>query len=51
MVMIYSLGSVSGAHLNPAVTLVVLLSKRHKITPHEAFAYMLSQSVGSILAA
>lgn len=51
MVMVYSLGSVSGGHFNPAVTLAIMLSKRHKITPHEALRYIVSQCVGSTLAA
>lgn len=51
MVMIYALGSVSGAHLNPAVTLGVLLSGRNKIGPIDACAYMLSQCLGGICAA
>merc|ERR1719160_2146731 len=51
MVMIYALGSVSGAHLNPAVTLGVLLSGRNKIGPIDAIAYMCFQCLGGILAA
>lgn len=51
MVMIYALGSVSGAHLNPAVTLGVLLSGRNKIAPIDACAYMVSQCLGGICAA
>jgi len=51
MVMIYALGSVSGAHLNPAVTLGVLLSGRNKIGPLDAIAYMCFQCLGGILAA
>jgi aquaporin Z len=48
--MIYALGSVSGAHLNPAVTLGVLLSGRNKIAPIDACAYMVSQLLGGICA-
>merc|ERR1719463_666894 len=51
MVMIYALGSVSGAHLNPAVTLGVLLSGRNKINPLDACAYMCVQCLGGICAA
>merc|ERR1719420_1612777 len=51
MVMIYALGSVSGAHLNPAVTLGVLLSGRNKIGPLDACAYMICQCLGGICAA
>merc|ERR1719181_186690 len=51
MVMIYALGSVSGAHLNPAVTLGVLLSGRNKINPFDAVLYMCVQCLGGICAA
>merc|ERR1719311_394626 len=51
MVMIYALGSVSGAHLNPAVTFGVLLSGRNKINPFDAIAYMCFQCLGGICAA
>merc|ERR1719191_2235803 len=50
MVMIYALGTVSGAHLNPAVTLGVLLSRRGKIGPLDALCYMIFQCVGGICA-
>ena len=50
MVMIYSLGSVSGAHFNPAVTLAVYLSGRGIITLKEMFLYMLSQNFGALFA-
>merc|ERR1719161_772543 len=50
MVMIYALGSVSGAHLNPAVTLGVFLSGRNKIGAIDACGYMCSQCLGGICA-
>jgi len=51
MVMIFALGSVSGAHFNPAVTLAVLLAGRGKIKPKDAALYMLFQVAGGVLAA
>lgn len=50
MVMIYALGSVSGGHFNPAVTLAIAMSGRDKICPYEAVLYVLSQLVGGIAA-
>ncbi len=49
MVLIYSLGEISGAHLNPAVTIGFWVAKRFKwkeVTP-----YVFSQLVGALLAA
>lgn len=45
----YSIGPVSGCHVNPAVTLGVLLRKG--ITPAEAGGYWVAQVVGAIVAA
>jgi aquaporin Z len=48
MAMIYALGDVSGAHLNPAVTIAFWIARRlpgRCVTP-----YLLSQSVGAIAA-
>jgi aquaporin Z len=49
MVMIYAAGHVSGAHVNPAVTLAVLV--RGRITLGEAGAYWIAQFVAAVLAA
>lgn len=46
--MIYSLGHVSGAHINPAVSFAFWLQK--KLTFKNLFAYMLAQFVGGISA-
>src|SRR5947199_3822891 len=49
MVMIYATGHLSGAHINPAVTLAFTLS-RH-FPPRDAVAYVGAQSAGAIAAA
>jgi glycerol uptake facilitator-like aquaporin len=46
MVLIASLGPVSGAHFNPAVTLVFAL--RREVSPRLAAAYALVQTMGSV---
>ena len=45
----YAIGPVSGCHVNPAVTLGLLL--RRGITPTEAVYYWISQLIGAILGA
>ncbi|CAE7667513.1 NIP2-1 [Symbiodinium sp. CCMP2456] len=50
MCMIYSLGNVSGAHFNPAVTLAVLAGGRERISRRDAGAYIVAQVVGGLLA-
>src|SRR5262245_28795625 len=47
VVLITIFGPVSGAHFNPAVTLVALL--RREITPHLALVYTIAQVIGGIL--
>ena len=47
VVLVTVFGPISGAHLNPAVTLVVAL--RREITPSIAGAYALCQLIGAIL--
>ena len=49
MVMVYATGHLSGAHINPAVTLAFTLS-RH-FPPREALAYIAAQCAGAIAAA
>ena len=43
MVMVYALGSVSGAHFNPAVTFSVLLAQKMKGGWQQALLFMVSQ--------
>lgn len=47
--MAYSIGQVSGAHLNPAVSIGALVAGR--ITPGDFVGYAVSQTVGAIVAA
>eukprot|EP00933_Yihiella_yeosuensis_P018559 TRINITY_DN1518_c0_g2_i1.p1 TRINITY_DN1518_c0_g2~~TRINITY_DN1518_c0_g2_i1.p1 ORF type:complete len:492 (+),score=89.39 TRINITY_DN1518_c0_g2_i1:104-1477(+) len=52
MSMIYSLGDVSGAHFNPAVTLAIFLSGRcPDLTNKKAASYVATQIVGGLAAA
>ena len=46
--MIYALGNISGAHLNPAVTIAFTLAGRFKLKL--AFPYIVSQLAGAFLA-
>jgi len=48
MAMIYALGNISGAHLNPAVTIAFTLAKKFQI--NQLFPYIISQLTGAILA-
>ncbi len=48
MVMIYSIGTVSGAHLNPAVTIAFTVARRFPV--RETIPYILSQLAGAITA-
>jgi aquaporin Z len=47
-VMVYTIGPISGCHINPAVTMGVLLAR--KIGIKDAIAYVIAQIVGAILA-
>ncbi|MFV2175764.1 aquaporin [Actinomadura sp. LOL_016] len=49
LVLVYAIGPVSGCHVNPAVTLGVLLAGR--MTPVEAVGYWIAQFAGGIFGA
>jgi aquaporin Z len=49
LVMAYAIGHISGCHINPAVTVGLLVSK--KIDARDAGGYIVAQVVGGILAA
>jgi aquaporin Z len=48
LAMIYAVGDVSGAHLNPAVTLGFLAARR--LSPRFVLPYVASQSIGALMA-
>src|SRR3978361_523326 len=48
MAMVYAIGPISGCHVNPAVTLGIILSK--KMDAKYAPGYMLAQVLGAIAA-
>jgi len=48
MVMIYALGNISGAHLNPAVTIAFTLAKKFEVK--QVAPYIISQLIGAFLA-
>jgi aquaporin Z len=48
MAMIYAVGDISGAHLNPAVTLGFVLAKR--LARREAGLFVISQVIGAVVA-
>ncbi|GAB6121278.1 MIP family channel protein [Dysgonomonas termitidis] len=47
LAMVYTIGKVSGCHINPAITLGLLLSK--KISAKDAGLYMIFQVIGAIV--
>jgi len=51
MCMIFALGSVSGAHFNPAVTTAILCARHTKLTPLDGAMYIGTQLAGGICGA
>merc|ERR1719230_1105104 len=51
MCMIFALGTVSGTHFNPAVTVAIVASGRGKCSPKDACMYIPVQIIGGICAA
>jgi aquaporin-1 len=49
VVLVYGVATFSGGHLNPAVTMLVLMMK--KMSPHRALLYIMSQCCGAIFGA
>ena len=47
LAMVYTIGKISGCHINPAITLGMLLSK--KISGKDAGMYMIFQVIGAII--
>ncbi len=48
MAMIYALGNISGAHMNPAVTIAFTIAKRFQLK--QVLPYIISQLIGGLLA-
>lgn len=48
LAMAYAIGPISGCHINPAVTLGLMVSR--KINPPEAVRYWIGQAIGAIVA-
>lgn len=49
LAMVYAIGHISGCHINPAITLAMLVAK--KIKSKDAAAYIIAQCLGAIIAA
>ncbi len=49
LVMVYAIGPVSGCHVNPAITIAMLVAK--KISGRDAVGYLVAQCVGAVLGA
>ena len=49
LAMVYAIGSISGCHINPAITVAMLVAGKMK--SKEAVAYIIVQCIGAIIAA
>jgi aquaporin Z len=49
LVMVYAIGSISGCHINPAITIAMLVAG--KIEGKDAVAYIIAQCLGAIIGA
>jgi len=49
LVMVYAIGPISGCHINPAITIAMLLAR--KISAKDAVIYIIVQCIGAILGA
>lgn len=49
LVMVYAIGGISGCHVNPAVTIAMLIDG--KIKSKQALGYIIMQCIGAIIAA
>jgi aquaporin Z len=49
MVMVYAIGPISGCHINPAITVAMLVAK--KISGKDAVAYIVMQCIGAVIGA
>lgn len=49
LAMVYTIGNISGCHINPAITIAMLVAG--KIKSRDAMAYIIVQSLGAIIAA
>ncbi len=48
MVLVYAIGPISGCHVNPAVTIAMLVAR--KISVQDGIAYIVTQIIGALLA-
>ncbi len=49
LVMVYAIGNISGCHINPAITVAMLVAGKMK--SKDAMAYIIVQCIGAIIAA